>query len=337
MEPLSKESPVSAEPEDPSPRKTNEKINEKTIEPTSNNGGIFQLITSLFRNSAGSVAEEEQQQNANLSLKQTLQSLLEEREFDSGTTLMTPEERSMLRNMVRFGEMTVSDIMIPRTDIVALEHDSTLEDLQAIIVQEKHSRYPVYKDNLDNILGFVHLKDIAVQLFSGKKMDMEECLLDMLFVPPSMKVMDLLLQMRRAGVHMAIVVDEYGGTDGLVTMENVVEEIVGDIQDEHDEEDEDKSYLWISDNVLQADARMELEKLDDCFNASVVLEEDMEECDTVGGLITARLGHIPEKGEILEYPTGLRFVILEADPRFIKRVQIERLADTGNYVTAGDI
>jgi CBS domain containing-hemolysin-like protein len=160
---------------------------------------------------------------------------------------------------------------------------------------------------------------------------MDNLIRQILFVPPSMKVMDLLVRMRHSSVHIAIVVDEYGGTDGLVSMEDIVEEIVGEIQDEHDEAEDAPTFIWLNERTLEADARMEVEELDKCFGASMVMEQDEEDFDTIGGLVFSHLGHIPETGEQFDYPTGMRITILEAEPRAVKRVRIERLENIHEY------
>lgn len=283
--------------------------------------GLFQLISGLFRGNGHNGNGKHE-----TTLREAVEALIEEHAPEGDGPVVPPEEQAMLRNILHFGEMTVSDIMCPRPDIIAVEHDVPLEELKQVIVSEQHSRIPVYEDNLDQIRGFLHIKDIAVSVFSGQPFSMDAMMREILFVPPSMRVLDLLVKMRQSGVHIAIVVDEYGGTDGLVTMEDIVEEIVGDIQDEHDEEEEAESFIWVNERTIEADARMEIEKLDRCFGEQVVLDEDEEECDTVGGLVFSRLGHIPETGEQFDYPTGLRITILEAEPRAVKRVRIERLA-----------
>lgn len=336
MEPHSKKDySASSEAEDPGPTT----LNPSTARPLSSQSGsvfrqpaedasrkadapgFFQLISGLFRGNGHNGNGKHE-----TTLREAVEALIEEHAPEGEGPVIPPEEQAMLRNILRFGEMTVSDIMCPRTDIIAVEHDVPLEELKEIIVSEQHSRIPVYADNLDQIRGFLHVKDLAVSLFSGKAFHMDSLMREILFVPPSMRVLDLLVKMRQSGVHIAIVVDEYGGTDGLVSMEDIVEEIVGDIQDEHDEEEEADSFIWVGESTIEADARMEIEKLDHCFGEQIVLDEDEKECDTVGGLVFAHLGHIPEAGEQFDYPTGLRITILEAEPRAVKRVRIERLA-----------
>lgn len=333
MEPHSRsERYASSEVEDPGPSRPQTKIPHPVAEPparhtdagASQHTGFFQLISGLFRGgqsqSSGGGAHD-------VSLKEAMEALIEEHAAEDGKLRIQPEERNLLRNILRFGEMSVSDIMIPRTDITAVPYDVSLAELKQIIVNEQHSRIPVYKENLDQISGFLHIKDIAVSAFAGRPFSMDDMIRQLLFVPPSMKVLDLLMKMRVSGVHIAIVVDEYGGTDGLVSMEDIMEEIVGEIQDEHDDDEEAESYIWLDDRTIEADARMEIEELDTCFGGNFVLHEDEEDFDTVGGLVFSHLGHIPETGEQFDYPTGLRITILEAEPRAVKRVRIQRLTD----------
>lgn len=327
MEPHSKrEQQSSSELEDPGPSRPNPPSPTVVTEQAAAHPphSFFRLLAGMFRGNNGHHDGNGRQETT---LKEAVEALIEEHELEDGKLYILPEEQNMLRNILRFGEMTVSDIMIPRTDITAVPYDIALAELKEVIVTEQHSRIPVYKDNLDQISGFLHIKDIAVNAFSGKPFNMEEMMRQILFVPPSMKLLDLLLKMRVSSVHIAIVVDEYGGTDGLVSMEDLVEEIVGEIQDEHDDEEEAESYVWVDDHTIEADARMEIEELDHCFGGQFVLHEDEEEFDTVGGLVFSHLGHIPETGEEFDYPTGLRITILEAEPRAVKRVRIQRLAN----------
>jgi CBS domain containing-hemolysin-like protein len=292
---------------------------------------FFQIIGNLFRGNSNGHNAQNGNSKQETSLKEAVEALIEEHTAEGGELYILPEEQNMLRNILRFGEMTVSDIMIPRTDITAVEQSVTLDEIKQIIVNEQHSRIPVYKENLDQINGFLHIKDIAVNVFAEKPFNMDNLIRQILFVPPSMKVMDLLVRMRHSSVHIAIVVDEYGGTDGLVSMEDIVEEIVGEIQDEHDEAEDAPTFIWLNERTLEADARMEVEELDKCFGASMVMEQDEEDFDTIGGLVFSHLGHIPETGEQFDYPTGMRITILEAEPRAVKRVRIERLENIHEY------
>lgn len=280
-------------------------------------GSFLQMLAGIFR---GGASEAEDDKHIT-SLKELLEKLLQEGE----ELHLQAEERILLQNMLRFSDMKVSDVMTPRTDIVAVESAISLEALKAAIAEQRHSRVPIMNGTLDKIEGFVHIKDLAVQIFLGKPFNLKEIMRQMLFVPGSMPANDLLRKMRIAGVHIAIVVDEYGGTDGLVTMEDVVEELVGEIQDEHDDAIEPKLFQWVNDYTIEADARMRMDELENCFGSESILQGSEEEFDTVGGLIFSYLGHIPAEGETFDYLAALRFTILQADARSIKRVRIERL------------
>ncbi len=256
------------------------------------------------------------------SLKEAIEEAIEEHAENSEEEL-APQERVMLHNVLTFGETRVSDIMIPRTDIVAVPEDISLEALKSHITRERHTRTPVYEDTLDHVLGFLHVKDLLSMLAGDKPYNVRAHVRTMLFVPPSMMVLDLLAKMRAVGSHMAIVVDEHGGTDGLVTMEDVVEEIVGDIQDEHDEDEINAGNVTkIDDRTYEVNARIRIDQLQQFLETDMMGEEESEEFDTLAGLISAKLGRVPSKGEIVDHNGGMRFEIMDADPRRIRKVRI---------------
>lgn len=260
--------------------------------------------------------------SAEASLKEALEEVIEEHREESGETLSN-DERDMLHNMLLMGELTVSDVMIPRTEIVAVDHDITLTELKAVLQEQRHTRMPVYKGTLDRLLGFIHLKDLVPALSGDEAFDIDKVMRDILFVAPSMKVVDLLVQMRVSGDHMAIVVDEYGGTDGLVTLEDLFEEIVGEIQDEHDEEVLEQELKRVSLFCFEADARMRIDALEKELETPLRAEdEDEDDYDTLGGLIFMRLGRVPARGEILQIDGVARLEIMDADPRRIRKVKI---------------
>lgn len=256
------------------------------------------------------------------SLREAIEEVLDEHE--ESYSELAPEERVMLKNMLSFGELTVSDIMIPRTDIVAAEQSIGLEALKQLITEQRHTRMPVYDETLDNVKGFIHVKDLLPMLSGDQPFNLAQVLREILFVPPSMRIIDLLVTMRVSGNHMAVVIDEFGGTDGLITMEDLFEEIVGEIQDEHDEEEDHQRVQWLSDNVLEVDARLRIEKLEEEIGNTLVSEDEEQEFDTIGGLIFFQLGRVPARGEMVDHPSGLRFEIVDADPRRIKKVRVIR-------------
>lgn len=256
------------------------------------------------------------------SLKEVLEEVIEEHEEQTEAPL-APEEKVMLHNVLSFRDAKVSDIMIPRTDIVAVPHDISLEALKSHVMDQRHTRVPVYNGTLDKMQGFLHVKDLLPMISGDVPFDIRAVMRDLLFVPPSMPLMDLLVRMRHAGSHMAIVVDEYGGSDGLVTMEDVFEEIVGDIQDEHDEDEElAEKIVRINDKTFEVNARIRIGTLEQELGLNLVTEEKESEFDTLGGLIFFQLGRVPAKGEIIPHVSGIRFEIVEADMRRIRRVRI---------------
>jgi len=233
---------------------------------------------------------------------------------------LTPVERQMLRNLLHFGDETAGDICVNRGDIVSVPSTIAFEDLVQAFAEAEHSRLPVYGDSLDEIVGMVHIKDVfSAMIDKDRDRSMATLMRLPLFVPESMGVIDLLARMRAQRIHLAIVVDEFGGTEGLVTIEDVVEEIVGEIEDEHDIE-EAGMLSRLDEGVWEADARMELEDLAEAVDARLVWEED--EVDTLGGLVFLLAGHIPARGESVLHPSGWRLETIDSDPRKILRVRL---------------
>jgi CBS domain containing-hemolysin-like protein len=240
---------------------------------------------------------------------------------------LTPIERDMLRNILHFGERTVDDIAVPRGDIIAVPDTISFEDLIAAFTEAEHSRLPVYKDNLDSVIGMVHIKDVFRLKVTGAAPpeNLSGLLRTPLFVPESMGVLDLLARMRADRVHLAIVVDEFGGTEGLVTIEDVVEEIVGEIEDEHDEE-APGMLIPLEDGLWEADARAELEEVAETIDARLgTVEEDI---DTLGGLAFVLAGHVPQQGEIVEHPSGWRLEVTDSDSRRVNRLRLHAPEET---------
>jgi len=233
---------------------------------------------------------------------------------------LTPVERQMLRNLLHFGDETAGDICVTRGDIVSVPSTIGFDGLVQAFADAEHSRLPVYGDSLDEIVGMVHIKDVfSAMIDKERDRSMAALMRNPLFVPESMGVIDLLARMRAQRIHLAIVVDEFGGTEGLVTIEDVVEEIVGEIEDEHDVE-EAGMLSRLDEGVWEADARIELEDLAEAVDARLVWEED--EVDTLGGLVFLLAGHIPTRGESVLHPSGWRLEAIDSDPRKILRVRL---------------
>ncbi|MBV8686525.1 MAG: HlyC/CorC family transporter [Alphaproteobacteria bacterium] len=239
---------------------------------------------------------------------------------------LSPIERQMLRNLLHFGESTVADIAVPRGDIIAVPSAIAFDDLVLAFAEAGHSRLPVYEDSLDTVVGMVHVKDVFAVRVTGVEppTDIATLLRKPLYVPESMGVLDLLARMRAERVHLAIVVDEFGGTEGLVTIEDVVEEIVGEIEDEHDEE-APGMLIPVEDGIWDADARAELEEVAETIDARLGgVEEDV---DTIGGLATLLAGRVPQQGEIVEHPSGWRLEVTESDARRVSRLRLHAPAE----------
>jgi magnesium and cobalt transporter len=260
--------------------------------------------------------------NGEHSLREQLEELIEEDEEEAGARgEFTDEERALLLNALSFGELQVWDVMVPRSDIKAIEVSASLAEVVGGMREATHTRLPVYRDNLDDVIGMVHIKDLLPYWGDGAEFQLERSLREVLFVPPSMRVLDLMLQMRDTGIHMAIVVDEYGGTDGLATIEDLVEEIVGEIQDEHDKI-LPPQITELPDGALEADARVEVEELEKRLGLELIEADRREDVDTLGGLLFMLLDRVPTRGELVRHPAGIEFEVLDADPRRIKRVRI---------------
>lgn len=256
------------------------------------------------------------------SLREQIEEAIEEHEGDEESADdLSATERTMLRNLLDFGDARVDDVMVPRADMVALEASGSFRDLVALFRESGHSRVPVFAGDLDHVVGMVHVKDVYNLLADqGSEADapLASLMRTVLFVPASMGVLDLLARMRLARTHMAIVIDEFGGTDGLVTIEDLLEAIVGDIEDEHDEAEEGLRAL--GDDMYEADARLDISELEAAIGHDLADED--EDVDTLGGMIALLAGRVPAPGETITHPTGWRFEVVEGDTRRIARVRI---------------
>jgi CBS domain containing-hemolysin-like protein len=269
-----------------------------------------------------------------------LRELIEDALARSKSDTLSAQERSMLRRILHFGQLTVEDVMVPRADIIAVDDNLTVDELMRVFRQAEHSRLPVFHETLDDPRGMIHIRDLMSWITAEAeaetggadgldlaKVDLKRTVAgiditrELLYVPDSMAVLDLLLKMQATRLHLALVIDEYGGTDGLVSIEDLVEEVVGDIADEHDVEDEP---LIRTDPRLGtvADARMPIEELEKHLGLELVSEELEEEIDTLGGLVFSLAGRIPARGELVRHPSGVEFEVLEADPRRIKKLRL---------------
>jgi CBS domain containing-hemolysin-like protein len=255
-------------------------------------------------------------------LRDQLEEVIEEHEGEPAEAGdLTPVERQMVRNLLHFGERTVGDVAVPRADIIAVADSATFDELVAAFADAGHSRLPVYRDSLDSIAGMIHIKDVFEILSNGaaRPDTITGLIREPRYVPTSMGVLDLLAEMRATRTHLAIVVDEYSGTEGLVTIEDLVEEIVGEIEDEHDDAPV-ATLVDLGDGTWDADARAELE--DVAAEIDPRLADVEEDVDTLGGLAFVLAGHIPEPGETVTHPSGWRLEVTEADARHVTRVRL---------------
>lgn len=255
-------------------------------------------------------------------LRDQIEEAIEEHEGETAEAGdLSPVERQMVRNLLHFGERTVDDVAVPRADIIAISEAASFDELVALFAEAGHSRLPVYRDSLDSITGMIHIKDVfEILANSSVRPDTIAGLIrEPRYVPTSMGVLDLLAEMRATRTHLAIVVDEYSGTEGLVTIEDLVEEIVGEIEDEHDEAPQ-ANLVALGGGMWDADARTELE--DVAAELDPRLAQVDEDVDTLGGLAFVLAGHIPEPGTVLETPSGWRIEVTEADARHITRVRL---------------
>lgn len=229
-------------------------------------------------------------------------------------------EKLLLGNILKLRDRTVVDVMVPRVDIIAVDVETPVPELIRRFADDAHSRMPVYRENLDDVLGMVHIKDVLSLVAGQRRAELKDVLREVPIVAPSMPVLDLLLQMRESRQHMALVVDEFGGIDGLVTIEDLVEEIVGEIEDEHDDE-ESPPLVERPDGSLLADARVSIEDFEEKVGP-VLTDEEREDIDTLGGLVVSLAGRVPGRGELLRHASGIEFEVVDADPRRLKRLRV---------------
>jgi CBS domain containing-hemolysin-like protein len=234
---------------------------------------------------------------------------------------ISKQERIMLMNILKIDKILARDIMIPRAEIIAVEENISFKEVIKIFVDGAHSRIPIYKEQLDNITGMLHIKDLVK--FQTENLNKEKFIdnikKDILHIPPSMPVLDLLIKMQLTRLHMGVVIDEYGGVDGLITIEDVIEEITGEIEDEHDDKDI-PMFIKLSSNTFESNARLPIVELEKILQ--IKLSNEGDDTDTIGGLVVSIAGRVPQRGEIIKHESGMVFTIIDADPRRIKTIKI---------------
>jgi len=279
---------------------------------------LKRLIQKLTGQDAGAV-----------NMRESLEEVIEE--SDRETAALSAQERVMFGNLLRFGELKVRDVMVPRAEIIAADESIGLADLLMLFREAQHSRLPLFRETLDDPTGLIHVKDVLGLLQAeasgayclSPNARITALRRPVLFAPPSMRALDLLLKMQATHTHLALVIDEYGGTDGLVSIEDIIEQIVGDIADEHDE---------VAGGVRQdgdgyiADARMDLDDFESQTGHDLLVKDAEDEIergiDSLGGLVVSLLGRVPLRGEIVTHPDGTEFQVLEADPRRVRKLRV---------------
>lgn len=258
------------------------------------------------------------------SLRDAIEELIEE-QTDTPQSAVAAHERRLISNILELRDLPVLDMMVPRADIVAISIDAGRDELYALLAQKPHSRIPVYKGDLDNILGAVNIKDIVAHLANNTPFEIKEVMRDVLVVSPAMRVLDLLLQMRQSKVHMAFIVDEFGGIDGLITINDLVESIVGELDDEY-EFDLTPQLIERPDGSAIVDGRYAITEFEKQYGETFAENEEYEEVDTMGGLVTFIAGHVPTRGEVVRHQaSGVEFEVIDADPRRVTRIRLRNL------------
>ena len=295
-----------------------------TSEPPNKSDGLPAPLTASEAPSAGgllrAILRRLRRRDKNDAVREAIEELIEE--TPESDTPISEDQRVLLANILKLRDKTVADVMVPRVDIVAIAADTPLDEVVRLIQTEAHSRYPVYREALDDVIGMIHIKDVLAYWGTSKKFNLRDILRRVVFVAPTLPVLDMLLDMRRSRTHMALVVDEFGGTDGLLTIEDLVEEIVGEIEDEHDVA-ETPTVARRVDGTIDVNGRTPIELLEQEIGR-VLSEDERREIDTVGGLIFSLLGRIPERGEVVCHPSGVEFEVLDVDPRRIRRLRVRQ-------------
>ncbi len=262
------------------------------------------------------------------SLRDAIEELIE----DDGSrpqSAVAAHERHLIANILALRDLPVVDVMVPRADITAIDIDATDDELFELLAQRPHSRIAVYKDDLDNIVGILNMKDLVLQFVRKEPINIQKIMREVLVVSPAMRVLDMLLQMRQSKTHIAFVVDEFGGIDGLVTINDLTSAIVGEVDDEF-EFTGTIQFIERPDGSIVADARYEISDFEEIYGNIFSEDEDQEDIDTLGGLVTYLAGHVPSRGEVIRHESGIEFDILDADPRKILRLRLRNLPPKKN-------
>lgn len=325
--PLTAEQPARFESTDNSDENRIQSLQNVEQTPASLFGRISQWYQNLNR-WADKVLEQKQDTN----IRETLEEIIEDNDNGSDENdeqSVSAEERTLISNILQLRSSEVEDVMIPRADVTAIDLNISHDALLSFMKDIQFSRFPVYRENLDDVIGTVHIKDIMSAISQNQEIKVKDLVRSVPIVSPSMPVLDLLLHMRESRKHMAMVVDEYGGIDGLVTIGDVIEFIVGDLEDEHDDLDEQPQLIESADGAILADARVSLDDFEARYGA-MLSDHDHAESDTLGGLVFFIAGRVPVRGEVIKHKSGMRFEVVEADPRRIHRMKIYNIPTQSN-------
>lgn len=256
-------------------------------------------------------------------LRKTLEEYVEEDVGGQETPSIARHEKRLIANILKLRDLRASDVMVPRADIIAIDTKSSAEEIIKLLKEHPHSRFPVYNEDLDNILGSVHIKDLFTLFSELNDFNLDSIVRDLPIVSPSIPVLDLLLEMRETRRHMAVVIDEFGGIDGLLTIGDLIETIVGEFYDEHDI-DLTPEIKLLSDGSVVADARVDIDEFEKKFG-DLLSDEEKEEIDTLGGLVFMIARRVPARGEVLRHDSGMVFEIIDADPRRVSKMRIRNI------------
>ena len=324
-------SPSAQAQDDDAPDRSRDSSNSQSLTQASESDGILEDINSVHDN-----LKEHHEKSGFISwlrsllgrksdddLRQAIEYYIEETD-DGDTTSLASHEKTLISNVLKLRDLSVDDVMIPRADIISFDLNQAPEDFLSLVSDNPHSRIPAYKTAPDDIVGTIHIKDVLREMAAGRTLDLERLIRDVPIVSPSLPILDLLLQMRQSRKHMVLVIDEFGGIDGLVTIGDLIEAIVGEFYDEHDL-GQSPQFQIKDDGTIIADARMDIDEFEDKI-CPVLEEDERDDIDTLGGLVFTISGRIPARGEILKHASsGLVFEIIDADPRRIKKMRIQNI------------
>ena len=269
------------------------------------NKSIFKRILSYFSKSG--------------KLEETVKEIIEDSHPDRKK--MGKSEQKILHNFLQFGDKSIDDIMVPRSEICAIQMNATLDEIMKMISTRSHTRFPIYKNDIDHICGFINIKDIIQNLYNKSELSLSKKMRKILTIVPNMRAIDVLTEMQAKQVHIAIVIDEYGATDGMVTIEDVIEELVGEIEDEHDVKNTKQEYSRLDKESIICSGKMELSKINKLFKIKLTAPEG-KNIETIAGIILTKTGTVPKNGDIIQIMPNLQSEIIEATPRFIKQIKL---------------